>query len=143
MVVIGDCNPDVPVVGDDVTPLFGQREKPVETMSLVIGGSAAITPVAAARLGLGVTLLAAVGADPAGGFMRDQLRRKCVDTAAVIVRPAEPTDMTVALSAGPDRAILTAEDVPAALLARARHVHVSSYFLLEQSLGPGLAAVLS
>jgi sugar/nucleoside kinase (ribokinase family) len=60
--------------------------------------------------------------------------------------------MTVALSAGPDRAILTAvgaiaslttADVPAALLTRARHVHVSSYFLLERSLGPGLAAVLS
>jgi sugar/nucleoside kinase (ribokinase family) len=152
LVVIGDCNPDVLVAGDDVTPSFGQREKLVETMSLVIGGSAAITAVAAARLGLRVALVAAVGADPAGEFMRDQLRRKGVDTAAVIVRPAEPTGMTVALSAGPDRAILTAvgaiasltaEDVPAGLLARARHVHVSSYFLLEQSLGPGLAAVLS
>jgi sugar/nucleoside kinase (ribokinase family) len=33
--------------------------------------------------------------------------------------------------------------LPADLLARTRHVHVSSYFLLEQSLGPGLAAVLA
>ena len=152
LVVIGDCNPDVLVVGDDVTPTFGQREKLVDNMSLVIGGSAAITAVAAARLGLRVALVAAVGADPAGQFMRDQLQGNGVDTAAVIVRPAEPTGMTVALSAGPDRAILTAvgviasltaEDVPAALLARARHVHVSSYFLLEESLGPGLAAVLA
>ena len=60
--------------------------------------------------------------------------------------------MTVALSRGADRAILTAlgamasltaQDVPAALLARARHVHISSYFLLEHSLGPGLAAMLA
>jgi len=60
--------------------------------------------------------------------------------------------MTVALSRGDDRAILTAEgvigtltpaDVPAELIARARHVHVSSYFLLERSLGPGLAALLA
>jgi sugar/nucleoside kinase (ribokinase family) len=60
--------------------------------------------------------------------------------------------MTVALSQGRDRAILTAlgamasltaADIPAALLARARHVHASSYFLLEESLGPGLADVLS
>ena len=40
-------------------------------------------------------------------------------------------------------ASLTAADVPAALLARARHVHASSYFLLEDSLGPGLAGLLS
>ena len=58
----------------------------------------------------------------------------------------------MALSCGGDRAILTAlgavasltaADVPAALLTRARHVHASSYFLLEDSLGPGLAGLLS
>ena len=32
---------------------------------------------------------------------------------------------------------------PLDLLSRARHVHVSSYFLLEQTLGPGLAALLA
>ncbi len=67
--VLGDCNPDVLVLGDDVTPAFGQQEKLVDGISLVIGGSAAITAVAAARLGLRVTLVAA-GADPAGAFMR-------------------------------------------------------------------------
>jgi sugar/nucleoside kinase (ribokinase family) len=60
--------------------------------------------------------------------------------------------MTVALSRGGDRAILTAlgaiasltsADVARDLLARARHVHVSSYFLLADSLGPGLAATLA
>src|SRR5262249_58541717 len=35
-----------------------------------------------------------------------------------------------------------AHDVPAAVLMRARHVHVSSYFLVADSLGPGLAALL-
>jgi sugar/nucleoside kinase (ribokinase family) len=56
-----------------VDPVFGQQEKLVDGISLVIGGSAAITAVAAARLGLRVALAAAVGADPAGTFMRDQL----------------------------------------------------------------------
>ena len=60
--------------------------------------------------------------------------------------------MTVALSQGNDRAILTAvgaiatltaQDMPDTLLSRARHLHVSSYFLLERSLGPGLAALFS
>ena len=152
LVVVGDCNPDVLVLGDDVTPSFGQQEKLVDGIWLVVGGSAAITAVAAARLGLSVELVAAVGADPAGDFMLGQLAREGVGTAAVAVRDGMPTGMTVALSRGADRAILTAlgamasltaRDVPAALVARARHVHISSYFLLEHSLGPGLAAILA
>ena len=47
LVVLGDCNPDVLVLGDDVTPAFGQHEKLVDRMSLEIGGSASITAVAA------------------------------------------------------------------------------------------------
>jgi len=139
------------VVGGDVTPVFGQREKLVDGISLEIGGSASITAVAAARLGLRVALAAAVGDDPAGRFMLGRLAAEGVDTASVAVRSDTPTGMTVALSAGGDRAILTAtgavatltgRDVPPALLARARHVHVSSYFLVADSLGPGLAALL-
>ena len=152
LVVIGDCNPDVLVLGADVTPAFGQQEKLVDRMSLEIGGSASITAVAAARLGLRVALVAAVGPDAAGTFMLDALAREGVDVSAVVVRDGMATGMTVALSRGGDRAILTAlgamdsltaADIPAELLARARHVHVSSYFLLADSLGPGLAAVLS
>jgi sugar/nucleoside kinase (ribokinase family) len=151
LLVIGDCNPDVMVVGDDVTPAFGQQEKLVEQISLEIGGSASITAVAAARLGLRVGLAAAVGDDPAGRFMLGQLAAEGVDTAPVAVRRDAPTGMTVALSAGGDRAILTstgavatltARDVPSGLLAHARHVHVSSYFLVADSLGPGLAGLL-
>jgi len=151
-VVLGDCNPDVLVLGSDVTPAFGQQEKLVEGISLVIGGSAAITAVAAARLGLRVCLVAAVGADPAGRFMLDQLAGSGVDVSAVVIRDDLPTGMTVAMSSGADRAILTAlgamasltaADVPGFLLARARHVHASSYFLLSESLGPGLASLFT
>jgi sugar/nucleoside kinase (ribokinase family) len=152
LVVAGDCNPDVLVLGGDVIPAFGQQEKLVDAISLVIGGSAAITAVAAARLGLRVALAAAVGDDPAGEFMLAQLAREGVDVSAVIVATGVPTGMTVALSRGGDRAILTAlgavasltaADVPRSLLARARHVHASSYFLLADSLGPGLADLLA
>jgi len=151
LLVVGDCNPDVLVLGDDVVPEFGQQEKLVGGISLVVGGSAAITAVAAARLGLRVSIAAVVGADPAGEFMVAQLTSEGVDTGNVIVRPGLATGMTVALSSGSDRAILTATgamtsltagDVPRALLRSARHLHVSSYFLLERSLGPGLAALL-
>jgi sugar/nucleoside kinase (ribokinase family) len=152
LLVVGDCNPDVLVLGDDVTPEFGQQEKLVTSISLVIGGSAAITAVAAARLGLRVALAATIGADPAGDFMLGQLAAAGVDTAAVLTLPSQGTGMTVALSHGADRAIitavgamtsLTAGDVPLGLLRRTRHLHISSYFLLEQSLGPGLAELLA
>jgi sugar/nucleoside kinase (ribokinase family) len=152
LVVIGDCNPDVLVLGDDLTPAFGQQEKLVASMSLVVGGSGSIMAVAAARLGLQVALVAAIGDDAAGNFMLGELARAGVDTGAMVIRAELPTGMTVALSRGDDRAILTATgamgeltaaDVPAELLSRARHVHVSSYFLLERSLGPGLPALLS
>jgi sugar/nucleoside kinase (ribokinase family) len=147
LLVLGDCNPDVLVLGDDVAPAFGQQEKLVGSISLVVGGSAAITAVAAARLGLRVALAAAIGSDPAGEFMLGQLAGEGVDTTAVLRRPGLATGMTVALSHGSDRAILTAlgamtalvaADVPDELLCHTRHLHVSSYFMVQHSLGPGL-----
>jgi sugar/nucleoside kinase (ribokinase family) len=152
LVVIGDANPDVLVIGHDVTPEFGQKEKLVRSGSLAVGGSAAITAVAAARLGLSVALVAAIGPDPAGEFIRGELARAGVGTSSLAVRAASPTGLTVVLTGGTDRAILTAlgaigsltaADVPVALLAGARHVHVSSYFLMADSLGPGLAGLLA
>jgi sugar/nucleoside kinase (ribokinase family) len=149
LVVVGDCNPDLVITGPDVTPEFGQAEKLVDGMDLMIGGSAAITAVAAARLGLRVALVAAVGDDPAGGLMLGLLAREGVDTHAVLVRPGLPTPMTVVLSAGADRAILTALGAMTSLTSAdvpplpARHLHVSSYFLLEDSLGPGLGELLA
>ena len=152
LVIVGDCNPDVLVLGPDVIPEFGQREKLVDQISLVVGGSAAIMAVAAARLGVRVALVAAVGDDPAGRFMLGQLAAEGVDVTAVVTRAGVPTGMTVALSHADDRAILTATgavsslaagDVPAALVRGAQHVHVSSYFLIEPSLGDRLGAIFA
>ena len=152
LVIVGDCNPDVMVLTGDVTPEFGQQEQIVPAISLVVGGSAAITAVAAARLGASVELVAAIGDDAAGQFMLAELRRAGVGTGHVIVRGDLPTGMSVALSRGGDRAILTApggiatltaDDIPTRLLARARHVHLSSYFLMEERLASGLPAVFA
>jgi sugar/nucleoside kinase (ribokinase family) len=135
-----------------VRPEFGQAEKLVGSMALLIGGSAAITAVAAARLGLSVALVASVGEDAAGELMLSLLAAEGVDTSSVLVRPGLSTGMTTVLSAGADRAILTAlgamtavsaADVPGELLSRARHLHVSSYFLLEESIGAGLAGLFA
>ncbi len=154
MLIVGDCNPDVVVVGDDVAPAFGQQEKLVDGISLVTGGSASIMAVAAARLGLRVGLAAAVGADAAGEFMLGRLAAEGVDTSAMVIRPDRATAMTVVLSRphANDRAILTAlgamptvtpADLAPAMAAGLRHLHVSSYFLLQRSLGPGLAELFA
>ncbi len=149
LLVVGDCNPDLVVTGSDVTPRFGQAEKLVDSMSLMIGGSAAITAVAAARLGLRVALVAAVGDDPAGELMLGLLRRESVDTSQVLIRPGAATGFTTVLSGGSDRAILTALGAIPTLTASdvhlvpVRHLHISSYFLLEEFLGAGLAGLLA
>jgi sugar/nucleoside kinase (ribokinase family) len=139
LLVVGDCNPDLLLAGGDVAPEFGQAEKVVEEARLLIGGSATIAACAAARLGLSVALVAAVGDDLFGRFMLDALAARGVDMSGAVVG-ADPTGVTVALVRGDDRAILTAPgamatltaaDVPERLLASARHVHVGSYYLLD------------
>lgn len=147
LLVVGDANPDV-VLGPLDAPLaFGQREQLVADGALTLGGSAAIMACGAARLGLRVAFAGRVGDDDAGRYMRDSLRAHGVDTTALRTDPCLPTPLTIVLTlAEGDRAIVTApgtlrsttaSDVPADLLAAARHVHAASYFLL-----PGLAAGL-
>jgi sugar/nucleoside kinase (ribokinase family) len=136
LVVLGDVNPDIVVVG--AAPEYDQREVLVDSIAMTIGGSAAITAAAAARLGLRVALVGVVGRDPFGQFVLDELSQRGVDTVHCRIDPERPTGATVVLARRDDRAILTATgtipdltagDVPAALLERTRHVHVGSYFL--------------
>ncbi|MFI0238016.1 carbohydrate kinase family protein [Streptomyces sp. NPDC016845] len=138
LLVIGDANPDV-IVGPLTEPLaFDQREQLVDTGSLTLGGSAAIMACGAARLGLKVAFAGRVGDDDAGHYVRDTLAGHGVDTGALHLDPALPTPMTVVLTQYEDRAVLTSPgtltttsgaDVPAGLIAAARHVHSASYFL--------------
>lgn len=137
LLVLGDANPDLVLTGD-VVPTFGQIEKLVDGAHLVIGGSGAITACAAARLGLRTAFVGVVGDDLFGRFMLDSLRERGVETSGSVVDPERATGLSVILSSKDDRAILTSEGtiadlrgelVDPDLLASARHVHVSSYFL--------------
>src|SRR5215510_1587261 len=87
-----------------------------------------------------------VGDDGAGGFMLDALRRRGIDTGWCRTDPERPTGLTVILSRGDDRAMLTAPgamsaltaaDVGAEMLAATKHLHVSSPYL-QAGLLPGL-----
>ena len=137
LLVLGDANPDLVLTGD-VDPAFGQAEKLVDGARLVIGGSGAITACGAARLGLRAAFVGVLGDDVFGRFMLEALGEHGVDTRGCVVDPARPTGLSVVLSRGDDRAILTSvgaianlrgELVDRDLLGSARHVHVSSYFL--------------
>jgi sugar/nucleoside kinase (ribokinase family) len=144
LLVVGDANPDLVLSGGDVVPGFGQREQLVERAGLTIGGSAAITACAAARLGLRTALVAAVGDDVFGRWMLEVLAERGVEVGGCVMRADLDTGLTVILARGDDRAVLTAPGAIGALreaqvdrdrLRAARHVHLGSLYLQ-----PGLAA---
>jgi sugar/nucleoside kinase (ribokinase family) len=140
LLVVGEVNPDVVVRAADPRPVFGQVERWVDAIELVIGSSSVIFACGAARLGLRVAFAGVVGDDAFGRFMLAAMAQRGLDVSAVRIDPAVPTGASVILSGPADRSILTASgtipllrvtDVPELLLARARHVHVGSVFLLD------------
>jgi len=150
LLVIGELNPDVIVLGAPDRPAFGQAETLVDGISLTVGSSSAIAACGAARLGLRVGFIGVVGDDDLGRFLLRALAERGIDVDACLVDPVRPTGASVILGRGGDRAILTAvgaidalraTDVPSSLFARARHVHVGSLYL-QTVLRPGLASLL-
>lgn len=144
--VIGDVNPDILVIDEDVAPEFGQVEKLVGTIRLTVGGSSAITACGLARLGLRVAHGGIVGDDILGHAILEAMRQRGVDTSTVSVDPAIPTGATVILGKGDHRALLTAtgtidrlraEDVPREALLHVRHIHAGST-AIQPRLRPGL-----
>jgi sugar/nucleoside kinase (ribokinase family) len=135
MLVAGELNPDAIVVGPDLTPEFGQVETLAADGTLTMGSSGAIFACGAARLGLATAYVGVVGDDAGGRFVLAELERRGVDTGACRVEEGRPTGLTVVISRGEDRAILTAvgamdaldaADATDDLLARAEHLHVTS-----------------
>jgi sugar/nucleoside kinase (ribokinase family) len=125
-------------------------ERLVEAAELTVGGSGSIVACGAARLGLKTALVAIIGDDLFGQFMTSALESRGVDASQITVDPAIRTGLTVILDRGDDRAMLTFPGTIAALrsdsvdrdrLSRARHVHVSSFFM-QTELRPALPELL-
>ena len=140
LLVLGDINPDVIVSAPGLHPEFGQVEQLVDRAAMVLAGSAAITAVGAARLGLSVGICGVVGDDDLGRLMLACLTDAEVDVTQVRIDAHLPTGVSVILDRGDDRAILTAPGTISALapvdldkLGRtpARHVHAASYYLMS------------
>jgi len=139
VLVVGDANPDLLLTGDAV-PAFGQAETLVDSADLVLGGSGAIVACGLARLGVPTALAATVGDDLYGGFVRDALAERGVDTRWLRTDPEGATGLSVVLAVG-DRAILTHPGTIAStgpevldhdLVTRVRHLHSASFFLLPR-----------
>lgn len=139
VLVIGELNCDL-ILRGDVAPVFGQVEKLIDVADLTIGSSSAIFACGAARLGLRVGFVGKVGDDTFGRFMVESLHAYGIDTTGIVVDPTVKTGLTVILSRGNDRAILTylgsiaalrPDEVDRSIFARARHLHLGSYFLLD------------
>jgi sugar/nucleoside kinase (ribokinase family) len=150
LVVLGDFNPDLLLSGGDIVPTFGQREQLVEHAELTIGGSATIMACGAARLGVATAIVGAHGDDDLGRLMRTWVAERGVDASHCPTDPSWTTGITLALARGDDRAILTmpgaiarlrAAHVDPDLVRGARHLHVGSYYLLDD-LRPDLPALV-
>jgi sugar/nucleoside kinase (ribokinase family) len=146
------------VVGDLVTDVLVEHSGPIQigsdtNASITVrgGGQAANTAAWLARAGVRVTLVAAVGDDPAGRDRVAELVAAGVH-CAVRAHAGAPTGSVVVL-AGPDERtmitdrgaslLLDPADVVAAITGSdARHLHLSGYPLLhEGSRAAGLAAL--
>lgn len=148
VLVAGEINPDL-ILSGDVVPRFHQAEQRVERALLSVGSSSAIFACGAARLGLKTAFVGVCGDDVFGRYMLDELGKRGVDVANVVVRSGQPTGLSVILNRGDDRAILTlpglipalrAPDVSDSMLRQARHLHVASYFL-QTELQAGLPSL--
>jgi sugar/nucleoside kinase (ribokinase family) len=150
LLVVGEINPDL-ILRGDIAPEFGQVEKTIADATLTIGSSSVIFACGASRLGLRVAFVGKIGGDVFGRFMREQMAERGIDTGGVVVDPSIPTGLSVILSRGDDRAILTHPGSIAALryaeidrrlLARASHLHMGSYFMLD-ALRPDVPALFA
>lgn len=145
VLVVGELNVDLLMYGIPGAPELG-KEILADRMTLTMGSSSAIFAVNLASLGSKVGFVGRLGHDVFGELVIESLKEGGVDTSRLIVKDDHITGATVALGWGKDRAMvthkgamdfLTAQDVTDEMLAEARHLHVSSFFL-QDGLRPGI-----
>lgn len=147
LLVVGELCVDIVVRLDDEVR-FGQHEQLVDSTTLTMGSSSAITACGAAALGIPTALVSVRGADVFGDFLDAQLRRRGVDTRFVRVDASAATGASTHLTrTDGDRAILTSMgSIGTVTAAEARpafdgfsHLHVGSYFLQQALWGQAAA----
>jgi sugar/nucleoside kinase (ribokinase family) len=137
ILVVGEINADLVLREVSPFPALG-REVLVSESELVLGSASAICASGLARLGNRVEFSGKVGADLFGRFCLEEMSRSGIGLDHVIVDKGTTTGITVSISSGPDRALVTclgaiaelaAEDVPDAAFEGPSHLHVAGFFL--------------
>jgi sugar/nucleoside kinase (ribokinase family) len=139
VVVVGDAALDVMATHTGpIVPADDVRAKVITTP----GGAAANTAAWLVSCGADTTLVSRVGNDHAGGFVRAALTRagvRCAFTAdpdaatgAVVVLVDEHGERTMLSDRGANARLCPA-DLDPAVLAGARHLHLTGYVLLDAS----------
>lgn len=152
IVVVGDLVTDVVVVLDSATLATGSDT--AASITITGGGQAANTAAWLARAGCPVTLVAAVGDDPAGRERVAEMTSLGV-RCAVRTHPDAATGSVVVLASPGERTMITdrgasllldpghvTSAITSAVVTGTGHVHLSGYPLLDPASRPaGLAAL--
>ena len=150
ILVAGELNVDLVFRDCQAFPAPG-REVLAGDALVVPGSSSMICAMGLARLGNPVVFAGKVGVDGWGGFCVSALQGAGIDVAAVQRDPTLRTGITASFSTSADRALVTfagasgalrAADIDDGVLARADHLHVSSYYL-QDALRPELKALFA
>jgi len=135
--VIGEINPDLILYGLP-KELVAEREFLIDGFSLTLGSSSAIFAHNLSVLGTRVGMICKVGSDPLGKIVLERLAAGGVDITHVKISETTPTGVSVILTQGRQRVILTYpgtmfelsyEDLDFEYMFSARHLHISSFFL--------------
>jgi sugar/nucleoside kinase (ribokinase family) len=144
IVVVGDINADLIFTGLPSLPAFREL-KHANGMRFTLGGSSAIFAYNIARLGAVVGFVGKVGKDHVGDFLLDTLSSTGVDISRVVRDAALPTGICVSMSFPEDYAMVSypgiregfvLEEIDLDYVKRARHLHLSSFYL-QRALQPG------
>jgi sugar/nucleoside kinase (ribokinase family) len=148
IVVVGDLNVDLVLTGLPALPAYRELRL-AQGMRFALGGSSAIFACNAARLGARVGFVGKVGEDEFGAFLRRSLQESGVDTSRMIRDGAHRTGICVSMSFPEEYAMVSypgiretfrVEEVDFDYVRRARHLHMSGFYLLR-AMQPGAASL--
>jgi fructokinase len=142
---VGERHLEVLSIGESLIDLISDTEQvtlsKVRSFHLYPGGQATNVAVNVARLGASVALIARVGDDPFGSFLRHHLETAGVDTTYLSNTPHTQTTLVLVTrhSTTPDFAVyrgadaaMVPEDMPLSLLSRTSLVHTSAFALSRE-----------
>lgn len=144
LIVVGELNVDLILDQVNALPAL-EKERLARGMTLTLGSSSAILASNASALGLATGFVGRVGVDTFGAFVVERLQARGVDTRYVLATAGVQTGLTAIYTFGAQRGALTypgameqltLDDMPWDYVARAKHLHLSSYYL-QPGMRPG------